>query len=216
MCSEGPLLECRERKVNFDDGVETGTDPLEIHNTVSSKAYVNYFQSQHRRNAIKYGLHAVMQQGFQSAGKLDDGMFGAFQTNLMAPWVCETICQGAFLREYHVWEKEIREFISTKKREQDKSELGFDGDFLNSVKKNLSKTGLAFPQELYGKFHKFRNKVNTAKHSPGLLTEHFVSEGEVWEVNDMVRDFWANICQQEGRPIRFPLPLFEPAVKSES
>ncbi len=45
-------------------------------------------------------------------------------------------------------------------------------------------------------FHKFRNKVNIAKHNAGVLTDHFVSEDEVWEINNSVRDFWEGILEQ--------------------
>lgn len=114
----------------------------------------------------------------------------------MAPWVRETICQGAYIREYHIWEKDVRDFVFQMSKGE-LSKAAFDGNFVTNTVQNLAALGFEFPKPMVGKFHRFRKKVNKAKHEVGVLAEHFVSEDEFFENNQAVAEFWGYLGEQE-------------------
>ena len=42
-----------------------------------------------------------------------------------------------------------------------------------------------------------RQRVNIAKHEPGVLVEHFVSIDDYWRMLDAIEGFWEALAQHE-------------------
>lgn len=121
----------------------------------------------------------------------------------MPDWAIETLAQGAYVREYHIWEKETKEYFG--------KQLLFNGRVGNSAIVRPSKqenyvqainrflhefsvTGLA---EEMTEIEAMRSKVNTAKHDPGVLVEHFVSIDDFWAKHAAIASFWSKIADHE-------------------
>ena len=163
---------------------------------MNSLANINYIQALHRRTAIEYGLCAVKERSEKIAQQMGDEFLSEMESTIMAPWVCEFICQGAYIREYHVWEKEVREYLNNNRNSDQPP--NFKGNFVDRTQENFTNCNLTFSTEMHNSFEKFRKKVNTAKHDMGVLVDHFVSEVEVWEINEIASNFWLDIANQEN------------------
>jgi hypothetical protein len=77
----------------------------------SSVAAVNYIQASHRRDAVEYTI-----AGIKKIHELNLELFGRDPLTLemegtMQAWVAETLFQGAYMREYHLWEKDCKAYF---------------------------------------------------------------------------------------------------------
>src|SRR5262249_51255687 len=86
-----------------------------------------FLQAGHRQTAIEAAV-AYVNAGFAQAlseqtndslsaavsAALDRAAITAALASIEPPWVIETIYQGAYLREYHLWEKSCKEYFLPK------------------------------------------------------------------------------------------------------
>jgi hypothetical protein len=94
-------------------------------------------------------------------------------------WIIETLIQGAYIREYHIWEKDTKEYLLNQ-RTWNGSEVafGWKGNHVNNVKSVLACFAVEISADIMDRIDAMREKVNTAKHEPGLLVEHFVTNDD--------------------------------------
>jgi hypothetical protein len=113
----------------------------------------------------------------------------------MRDWLIETLLRGAYIREYHLWglERQCSAFKWKSKRSE---------SFIEKTKKRLVEFSASVPLDA---INTMREKTNTAKHCPGLLTEHFVTRAEYDEAIRAIEVFWETLGQQETyRPRSMP------------
>ena len=77
----------------------------------SSAAALNYIQVSHRCDAVEYtiaGIKKIHELNLELLGRdpLTLEMEGTMQA-----WVAETLFQGAYMREYHLWEKDCKAYF---------------------------------------------------------------------------------------------------------
>jgi hypothetical protein len=164
-------------------------------------------QLNHNKIAIETAISCIesihAQESTNGYGDMVDSGF----IDTMRDWLIETLLQGAYIREYHIWEKNVKEYCNIQwalngnlqpcKWKSKKSE-----SFIDKTKERLSEFSASVPLDA---INIMREKTNTAKHCPGLLTEHFVTRAEYDEAIRAIEVFWETLGQQETyRPRSMP------------
>lgn len=160
-------------------------------------------QTQHRRTAIETIIACVGRVYEEDAAtNAGDIVLAAF-TEPMRHWLTETILQGAYIREYHIWEKDTKEYFSKQLawngNAQAASEWweGLGGSHVNKVQKKLGELSADIGADTIQQFKNMNKKANIAKHDPGLLVGHFITESEYNEAVLAVVSFWEGLASQE-------------------
>jgi hypothetical protein len=163
-----------------------------------------YFtQAGHRQTAIEQAVHYV-QEGFARSARenANDLLVSALSPNI-CEWVIETIYQGAYVREYHIWEKDCKEYFSamgvqTKKRKQPKQrKQPKRGTFSRYVTGVLSSEGIVVPKDVMGALSTMEDKVGRMKHVPGVQNNEFVSAEDHGAAVAAIEQFWEFIGENE-------------------
>ncbi|MGX1348788.1 hypothetical protein AB7M49_002364 [Bradyrhizobium elkanii] len=163
-------------------------------------AAVNYIQVSHRRTAIEYALAGIQRLRDANVELLGGDNLSREMEATMQSWVTETLLQGAYLREYHLWEKDCKsyftnmakrnnEFLSMKpKRGQRFPEL---------VRDVLAAFAATIPDKLLEEIERMRDRVNIMKHETGLTIDHFIDEGDYTLALAALEEFWATLANFE-------------------
>lgn len=167
--------------------------------SVSEKGAANYFvQIQHRRNAIEYTIAGCDLVRSQNVEQFKYDQVFAELEGLMKGWVIETLTQGAYIREYHIWEKDTKQYFTNQLiRNKNREKFPTSGSHVCRVKKVLGMFGATLSSEILAKIDAMREKVNKAKHEPGVLVEHFISQAEYDTAIQAIEAFWDDISEQE-------------------
>lgn len=113
-------------------------------------------------------------------------------------WVIEALLQGAFVREYHLWEKYVREYVANQRSWNGVPTSGsWHHDFIVGVELALAGFGAQVPADTLKQLRAIRRKVNKAKHEPGLTINHFISTDELLLAIETYRIFWQCLSSQE-------------------
>jgi hypothetical protein len=162
-------------------------------------ASVTWTQVGHRRRAIEYavdGAKLVYQQNLEQLP--DDPLFAELES-VMPEWVIETIAQGAYIREYHLWEKEVKDYLGGQLRRSNLASTALKPkpgeSLIDSVRRVLAVFGA--PDTGLSDIDAMRQRVNNAKHEPGVLVEHFVSIDDYWKMLDAIEGFWEALAEHE-------------------
>jgi|HubBroStandDraft_1064217.scaffolds.fasta_scaffold355472_2 hypothetical protein len=116
----------------------------------------------------------------------------------MQEWLIETLIQGAYIREYHIWEKDTKQYVN--------NQLGWNGEMAKSkwpsnyipgLKTELARFSVQVPDQIMDRIIAVRDKVNINKHEPGLLDEHFVSRADYDEATKAIEGFWEELGRIE-------------------
>lgn len=162
-----------------------------------------WVQSAHRETALQYLIQGAAQLHKQhlSAHPADD--FSIELEEIMPQWAIETLAQGAYMREYHIWEKETKEYFS-----QQLIYNGLDGqtakvrqksneNYVEAIERILLDFSISNLEIEIMEVNGMREKVNVAKHDPGVLTEHFISIEEFWRKHSNISSFWSKLADLE-------------------
>lgn len=76
-----------------------------------ANAATNYVQVGHRRTAIEYALAGIKRHHDAVLEAFGHDPFSLEMEGTMRAWVAETLLQGAYLREYHLWEKDCKAYF---------------------------------------------------------------------------------------------------------
>lgn len=161
-----------------------------------------FIQSAHRKNAIHYaiaGINSVHDANIDAFK--GDSIFSELEGH-MKDWVTETLVQGAFIREYHIWEKDTKEYFNNQLCwNNDQRAFPFkrrSRSYVENIREVLPIFSAQIPSPVISAIDYMRTKVNTAKHEPGLLTEHFVTQAEYDEAAASIDQFWEELGKQEN------------------
>lgn len=160
-------------------------------------------QSEHRKTALQYLIcgtdlmHEKNQKMFP-----DDPLWEELE-GVMPVWAVETLAQGAYIREYHIWEKETKEyFVEQLVRNELSGEEARvcrrNGEsHVSTIQRMLSNFSIFNLEDEINQIESMRLKVNEAKHDPGVLIEHFVSIDNFWEKHTAINAFWSKLAKSE-------------------
>jgi hypothetical protein len=162
-------------------------------------AATNYLQVGHRRTAVEYGVAGI--------NKIHDLNLECLAvTRSLWKWkgltrdlVTETLFQGAYMREYHLWEKDCKAYFPAR--------VLRNGGALIMKTRGQSVTGLVcealglfnvdMPSEILDTIERVRTRVNVMKHDAGLELEHFVTEADYVGALGALEGFWNVLASAE-------------------
>jgi hypothetical protein len=172
-----------------------------FHSITKLGASLYWVQLGHRKTAIEYAIRAIGEAHTKDkAASHDDPLLDEL-TDVMRDWVIETLIQGAYPREYHIWEKDTNEYFANQlTRNNDARRFPLSGGSSSYVEKVKEATDLftvEIPDEIFDEIDSMRKKANMAKHEPGLHVEHFVTKPEYHSAVAAVEAFWETLCRHE-------------------
>jgi hypothetical protein len=161
-----------------------------------SKAVVNYIQVGHRQMAIEYTIAGTAKIHDANLDMLGRDPITSEMEGTMRAWVVETLLQGAYVREYHLWEKDCKAYFPAMAERNGvimvmKAKGG--QSFTELVKEALIAFGVAVPDNILTAIEQMRQRVNTMKHEAGLELEHFITESEYKEAISALEGFWEHL-----------------------
>lgn len=168
-----------------------------------ASAAANFLQVSHRRDAIAYAFAGIARQQEAVIEAFERDAFMTEMESTMRAWVAETLIQGAFLREYHLWEKDCKAYFPVMaQRNGQQLNMKTEGQpFTKLVWQTLSLFSVAMPSDIVAAIETMRTRANVMKHDAGLELDHFVSEADYTAAVTALEGFWSYLAEaEEVRP----------------
>lgn len=158
-----------------------------------------WVQLEHRKDAIQYAINGIGLVRDVNAKAVPDNTFWSSMEDTMKDWVVETLYQGAYLREYHIWEKDCRAYFSAvAQRHGQTVRLKIKGDpFPKMVSGLLPLFGANVSAEVLADIEEMRQHANILKHEAGLETEQFITAEQYHKAIAAIDRFWNMLSEQE-------------------
>jgi hypothetical protein len=163
-------------------------------------AAVNCIQAGHRHTAVEYAIAGIKKVHDSNLDLLGRDPFSSEMEGRMQAWVAETLFQGAYMREYHLWEKDCKAYFSAMaERNGNVLAMKTKGgqSFTDRVREVLGLFAVAIPAEILGAIERMRDRVNVMKHDAGLELEHFITEADYVEAIEAIEGFWNHLATVE-------------------
>ena len=165
-----------------------------------------YIQAGHRQTAIQTAMTVIRETDRREHEALaDDPGWQAF-TSHMGAWVIESLLQGAWMREYHEWEKATKAYFDGNPARNRSGKVDWKGKLpgipgpshVDRVRVQLALFNASVPTDVVAAIDHSREQVNVAKHE----AEHFIGETDYQALMQAVLAFWEPLTRQE----EFTLP----------
>jgi hypothetical protein len=108
--------------------------------------------------------------------------------------------QGAYLREYHGWEKDTKQYCDDQldwHRQAPFRWKAEEGSHVEKVRRALITLGAEIPDELLGGIDRLRQRVNPMKHSTGWSEDDFILHADYEAAVASIQAFWDALAGQE-------------------
>ena len=165
-----------------------------------SGAANNYIQVSHRQTAVEFTIAGIAKVHDANLDLLGRDPFTKEMEGTMQAWVIETLLQGAYVREYHLWEKDCKAYFPAMAERNGVSmvmKMKGGQSFTDLVKETLVAFDVAIPDDIFGAIAHMRQRVNTMKHEAGLETEHFITESDYKAAISAIEGFWEHLASRE-------------------
>lgn len=162
-----------------------------------SAAAENYIQVSHRRDAVEYtiaGIKKIYELNLELLGR---DPVTLVMEDTMKDWVAETLFQGAYMREYHLWEKDCKAYIPAMASQNGGAVKLGPGPFTDRIRDILVSFSVVLPIGISDTIDRMRRRVNTMKHDAGLELEHFITEADYTAAIKALEDFWNHLATAE-------------------
>ncbi|MGY3342032.1 MULTISPECIES: hypothetical protein [unclassified Bradyrhizobium] len=163
-------------------------------------ALVNYTQIGHRRAAIEYAIAGIQRIHEENLGLPGCDSFNEEMEGMMRDWVVETLLQGAYVREYHLWEKDCKAyfFLMARRNDQVLTMKPKGKSFTEFISTEvLPAFDVAVPDGVLSAIERMRGQVNIMKHDEGLELDHFISEADYADAANALENFWGSLMNCE-------------------
>jgi hypothetical protein len=163
----------------------------------SSDAAVNYIQVSHRREAVGYAIAGIKKIHGLNLELLGCDPLTLEMEGVMQAWVVETLFQGAYMREYHLWEKDCKAYFSAMARRNGGTVNMKPGPFTDRIRDILALFCVVLPTGIFDAIERMRDRVNVMKHEAGLELEHFITEADYTAAIEALEEFWNHLATAE-------------------
>jgi hypothetical protein len=153
----------------------------------------NCIQVGHHQTAVEYAIAGIEKLHDANLAQLGRDPFNSEMEGSMRAWVIESLLQGAYLREYHLWEKDCKAyFITMAERNGTTTTMKTKGaqSFPDLVKETLVSYDVTVPVDILDAIDRMRVKINNMKHAAGLELDHFISANDYAEAVAALEGFW--------------------------
>lgn len=146
----------------------------------------------HRESAIDHAINVIRDNSDKELAACDDPI----TRDLMTPvgdWVVESLIQGAWIREYHQWEKATRRYFEVQHQRNGNTSCNLKGSHVKKVRLCLTIFGCVISDAVLDTLDAQRKLINSAKHGGEYLT----TEREYRTLVKAIADFWSQLAEQE-------------------
>lgn len=153
----------------------------------------NYVEVGHHQTAIEYAIAGIKQLHDANLARLGHDPFNSEMEGSMRAWVVESLLQGAYLREYHLWEKDCKAYFTAMAERNDATTAmrpRGGQSFPDLVKETLISYGVTVPTHIFDAIGHMRDQVNAMKHDAGLELDHFINENDYAKAVTALEGFW--------------------------
>lgn len=151
--------------------------------------------------AVEYAIAGVGQVHDHNKKLFSGDAVFSNMEGVMRDWVIETLYQGAYLREYHLWEKDCKEYFTAMMQRNGQGvswpkHVGSAGFPAYAVGVAQSFGVTIEPPTLAG-LETMRSKANVMKHEAGLTIDHFITDLDYKVGVEAIVHFWETLQEAE-------------------
>ena len=160
-----------------------------------------YTHAGHRQTAIETAVSVIRKAGKREHDALADDPVWQALTGHMGDWVIESLLQGAWMREYHQWEKATKDYLDGNHARNGSSKVKWKGKLpgisnpshMHRVRAQLVLFEASVPADVLAAIDSTRDLVNLDKHE----TDHFIGQADYRALMQAVLAFWEALAEQE-------------------
>ena len=161
-----------------------------------------FIQAGHRETAIDHAIEVIRQDAARAMTSVNDDPIIAALEKPIGPWVIESLIQGAWMREYHEWEKATKSYFEGQHQRNGGSRPDWKGKIVSvagtashveRVRAQLAQFGANAPIAALDAIDAQRSLINSAKHED----EYFATENDYRTLVKGAADFWDALASQE-------------------
>lgn len=160
-----------------------------------------YIHACHRETAIDAAISVIRKTAEEENAEFADDPVSLGLSGHMGEWVVESLLQGAWMREYHEWEKATKAYFDGHHARNGGSAVDWrskvagvqNPSHMQRVVAQLAFFSAMVPPDILAAIDETRSKVNAAKHADEL----FVTESEYKLLVKSVLTFWERLDEQE-------------------
>lgn len=170
--------------------------------TVIGTAGYFFIQAGHGETAVGHAIEVI---GEHAARARESFAGDPAMAELEAPmeiWVVEALIQGAWLREYHEWEKATKGYFEGQHKRNGSSTPDWKAknqspggavSHVDRVRAQLMLFGASVSETVWSAIDSQRRLINAAKHED----EYFVTGQDYRTLVEAIAEFWNELAQQE-------------------
>jgi hypothetical protein len=151
----------------------------------------------HRQTAIDTAIEVIRQAAEKEIATGPDDVLANELTGIMRGWAIESLIQGAWIREYHMWERNTKDYFDGQHVRNGGTKVKWKktggGSHVSKVKDQLVLFSASIPAEVIDAIDQARKRVNVAKHED----EDLATEGDYGALATAVASFWEALTSQE-------------------
>lgn len=161
----------------------------------------------HRETAIDHAIQVIRNDSIRGvAAWAGDPIMTALEEPV-GEWVVESLIQGAWLREYHEWEKATKGYFEGQHQRNESPKPDWkrklpnaaaSGSHVDQVRGQLALFGATVNGDVLDILDAQRRLINSAKHED----EYFVTEQTYRTLIKTIADFWNELASQEEFTVR--------------
>jgi hypothetical protein len=156
-------------------------------------AHIPLIQVGHRKTAVEYAVAGINAISKNNVAASEDLLWSEFEST-MRDWVLETLYQGAYMREFHLWEKDCRWYF----REVGNVELEQKREsFPRMIERVLAEIGVTIQPTTLDSLHGINRQLRKMKHEAGLTLDHFVAADDYYSAISAIEEFWEQLIENE-------------------
>jgi hypothetical protein len=173
-------------------------------------ATMNRVQVGHHRTAVECAIAGIGKMCESNLTLLGPDTLTSEMEEGMREWVIESLLHGAYLREYHLWEKACKAYlVEMAKRNgqtiqiqdnhfvliENGQKIPIRGkNFVLIVKCALVRFGVTVPAHILDAIEGMRDRANKMKHKHDVgLEDHFISNDDYMEGVSALERFWEHL-----------------------
>jgi len=178
---------------------QTGSSKLPLQKgKLEPGASGNLLQVSHRKEAIRYALVGARMVRCLAHRKIKGDPVGSEMESIMGKWVAETIYQAAYLREYHLWEKDCRAYFRARFRRlgREMPKHG-SGPFTHFIGRVVDLFEVTLDPSIIAELGEMRAKAVQMKHADGLTLADFITAADYRRAIEAIDHFWLVLSKAE-------------------
>ncbi|MGJ4941401.1 hypothetical protein ACQR1W_12580 [Bradyrhizobium sp. HKCCYLS1011] len=156
----------------------------------------------HRETAVEHAIEVIGQHAARARASFAGDPVMAALEQPMEAWVVESLIQGAWLREYHEWEKATKSFFDGQHQLNGGPKPDWKAKIrsasgaishVDRVRSQLSLFGASVAEAVLETIDSQRRLINAAKHED----EYLATERDYRALAEAIADFWNELAEQE-------------------